>query len=541
MTTATQLPFTARAAARLDRHAVRLAQIAAVTVITALTAFVTWRASVTIDGTRYFWLDDDQMVSLRYARHLADGLGPVWNIGERVEGYSNPLWVVIMAAVHRLPLADAHTALAVKGIAWLLALAVPVLADRLLAALDGGRPWARATLWVTLAGCADLIYWSANGFETTLLTVVFLLVAGRLLREAAGGQSRLLTYVWLGTLPVIRSDAQPLWLALALLALGLSRDRRRTLLLLGVAALLPLAHVLWRVSYYGAWLPNTYTLKVAAVPDVLRNGASYLSIFVRHYGVALGVAALGAWRLRDRRVLLAGVAVVFGMGFILIVGDDIFPYSRYLAYMVPLLLALALASVARLAPDATARGLLYAALAVGVLLPAGAYRPNQLISTNGLPARAVVPGVLLARHTAPDAVIATWAAGTAPYFSDRPAIDLLGKTDPVIARLPARPGESVGHNKYDMIAALERRPDVVLTFFSAERTTEWLFEADTPLLDSFTAHYSVQLVRNDIFRRDYYPQPVPLPYLLANHALYVRGDSAEAARLADWREPVVQP
>ena len=65
--------------------------------------------SAVIDGTRYFWLDDDQMISMRYARNPADGLGPVWNAGERVEGYTNFLWMTVMAAVQGKPESSTRT------------------------------------------------------------------------------------------------------------------------------------------------------------------------------------------------------------------------------------------------------------------------------------------------------------------------------------------------------------------------------------------------------------------------------------------------
>src|SRR5205085_12438901 len=61
-------------------------------------------ASLVVDGTRYFALDDDMMVSMRYGRNLAEGQGLVWNVGERVEGYTNFLWTLVMAGVHLLPL-----------------------------------------------------------------------------------------------------------------------------------------------------------------------------------------------------------------------------------------------------------------------------------------------------------------------------------------------------------------------------------------------------------------------------------------------------
>jgi hypothetical protein len=42
---------------------------------------------------------DDAGISFRYAAHLAEGGGFVWNVdGPRVEGYSNFLWVLILAA-----------------------------------------------------------------------------------------------------------------------------------------------------------------------------------------------------------------------------------------------------------------------------------------------------------------------------------------------------------------------------------------------------------------------------------------------------------
>src|SRR3989442_4318999 len=50
----------------------------------------------------HFFLGDDCFISFRYARHLAAGQGLVWNPGERVEGYTNFLWVILMAGAPRL-------------------------------------------------------------------------------------------------------------------------------------------------------------------------------------------------------------------------------------------------------------------------------------------------------------------------------------------------------------------------------------------------------------------------------------------------------
>lgn len=50
-----------------------------------------------VNVQQYCFLGDDAYISFRYALHLYQGHGLVWNPGERVEGYTNFLWVIIMA------------------------------------------------------------------------------------------------------------------------------------------------------------------------------------------------------------------------------------------------------------------------------------------------------------------------------------------------------------------------------------------------------------------------------------------------------------
>ena len=64
--------------------------------VLAVTAVV-WAGSLS-------WVGDDAFISFRYARNLAEGNGLVFNVGERVEGYTNFLWTLLMAAAIRLGL-----------------------------------------------------------------------------------------------------------------------------------------------------------------------------------------------------------------------------------------------------------------------------------------------------------------------------------------------------------------------------------------------------------------------------------------------------
>jgi len=48
------------------------------------------------------WTCDDAFISFRYARNLVEGHGLVFNLGERVEGYTNLLWTLWIAVGLRL-------------------------------------------------------------------------------------------------------------------------------------------------------------------------------------------------------------------------------------------------------------------------------------------------------------------------------------------------------------------------------------------------------------------------------------------------------
>ena len=50
----------------------------------------------------YYWLCDDAFISFRYARNLVNGDGLVFNRGERVEGYTNFLWILELAGIWKI-------------------------------------------------------------------------------------------------------------------------------------------------------------------------------------------------------------------------------------------------------------------------------------------------------------------------------------------------------------------------------------------------------------------------------------------------------
>ncbi|MCB8961987.1 MAG: hypothetical protein H6651_16850 [Ardenticatenales bacterium] len=520
----------------LANRPVLLWRLAALALFTGLTLYVTWRASLVVDGVRYFWLDDDQMISMRYARNLAHGHGLVWNPGERVEGYSNLLWTLLMALVHWLPLPANLIALPIKFLAWLSGCGLILAAEQLLRRFWPRPGLAQPALLFALAAHVDLVYWAANGFETPLLALLFVVVLVRLLDEAGHGP-RPFTYALLALIPLVRSDALHVWGAAALVALGLAPDwqrRRQVATWLGLALLPVMGHFVWRYSYYGAWLPNTYYLKVAGIPDLPRLGLAYLGRNLAFNWVPAGLALVSLLWFRERRHWL--LAVAFGVGglYILRVGGDTFRFGRFLAHLLPLLLVLAILPAQQL------RGrwqqLLFLALfGLGAAGPS-LYR-RDYVSFNGSPLLTIPTALRIRAHTAPEASVAVLAAGMVPYFSERPAIDLLGKSDPYVARLAPAPrweGPSwLGHNKFDIDHSLALAPDIVVTQLPDEwvRDDEWIAEQ----LAATGRWWAVALISDDTFIDHYRPNPVPLDFFLTYGGVYIRDDSPEMANRLTWQ------
>jgi hypothetical protein len=450
------------------------------------------RTSAVIHGERYFVLFDDSMISMRYARNLVEGQGLVWNPGgKRVEGFTNPLWVLVMAAVHLLPLGAAKLALAVSLAGVFLQLATMAVIHRIALRLsDGSR--AVALLAVALAAFSfPLNFWTLEGMEVGALAFILSLAALLLLREQADGVPYA-AYAVLGIGTLVRLDAAlPFAVAVVFAAFSAKRGWKRPAAVGGgMLAVFLLAQMLPRYLYYGTLLPNTYFLKMTGFPVVYRlsRGAIELAGFAWHILIVPFCAPfiLLFWR-RDRGTVLLAALAGAQMCYSVYVGGDAWEWAircnRYMAIAMPLffvLFALALASAVRRFSRGRRARMAFATLSVAALLAFNAATADDfrgwLLLSEPLHAGDnldhVRAALLLREVTAEDARVAVVWAGIVPYFLHRQAVDLLGKCDDVIAHQPAhsvllglrRFSEFYpGHMKWDLDYSLgKQKPDVIV-------------------------------------------------------------------------------
>lgn len=482
------------------------------------------------DGRTAFWLHDDMMISMRYGRNLADGYGLVWNPGQApVEGYSNFGWLLVMAAAHTLSLPDTMTSLVILLLNIALAGLVLVLTARLAHRLVP-RPglWLAAAL-VTLVIIVDLARWTTIGLEVPLQTAVFLWLLIRVLDEAEMKRPRPTTFFMAGILGLIRVDGPLLAAILCLIALALQPDKRRVLANAPLILILPLAHFLFRLAYYGYPLPNTYYLKLTDWNERLLPGLAYLVRFIRLYGLLLVAAPIGVYKSGDRRNWVLMAAVLPLTAYALYTGGDDFGGARFFAPWLPVLILLAFLAPTWLGWQA--RPLPSLALLIVLSLGTALLAGYRFYHGPGEEAVLTQVGLTLEEITWPHTSIGVFWAGTLPYFAHRPAVDMLGKNDDYVARLPANEGSmKPGHNKFDYDYSLtQQQPDLLLSPLSlAVVANPESFPGYTEGDDA----YSGRLFLDAAFRQNYAANLL----MIGSVPLFIRGDSPERDRLLSGQD-----
>ena len=477
------------------------------------------------------FVPDDSFISYRYAANLAGGHGLRFNPTDSpVEGYSNFLWIVLLAGAVRLGLDPVTTGAFFGGLLGLLSIIA------LWAILKKcGRTGVHLAVPVgLLALAAPLLLYAISGMETALFAFLLLAglwVAADLLARPTMGRGLLLGAV--GVLVALTRPEGVLALPITVVCLVVSEwrvspVRRRDIgRAAGVAFLafvvILAAYHLWRVAYFDAVWPTPFLSKGAAggtssfVKPLLTNLGQF---FVRqtHYYAPMGYyyaalmlgAVLGALLARRRRhhrpvewtaLILALVYAAVYLNFV-----DWMPGMRYYAP----LLGLIFIPFSLLGPELRDVGehrddwrsdlaflLVGAALGIFSLSSLATLRLDSGQLQTSTQASMVELGRWLRETMPPDAVLAMSDVGATPYYSGLRTIDI--NPDSLTDRTIAENGWSA-----DYFFATD--PDVVaITAFSLTRPDFYGAHEALYVMPRFQATYwQVGVVRNDWYQERSY-------------------------------------
>jgi hypothetical protein len=430
----------------------------------------------------YRYISDDAFISFRYAQNWAMGYGPVYNVGETVEGYTNFLWMAILTIFYKAGF-DIVLVAQVLGIA--LGLATILLTYKF------SKRWHPASSpWAVLAACllalnVSFAAWSTGGLETHLFTFLVLLSALLYLQELEDPQRFPWSALTMALTVMTRPDGLVFVALAGLYRLWQHRGRvtRQELLWVVTFVLLYLPYFAWRFSYYGYPFPNTFYAKVGGGSERLLRGIEYVAGFIWEYGggpFAILVVILLLVRQLDRACMYLAWLTAGFMTYVVWIGGDSLIEYRFLLAVTPLLYLLTQQSlwkaqslVARrlqrrsIEPDRIVFLLTSVALLILIYLlviqpPARTARVN-IARTRTSYENLATAGKWLREQVPPQASLAVHHAGAMPFQSELTTIDMLGLNDLHIAHTetPDMGTGEAGHEKRDVDYVLSRQPTYI--------------------------------------------------------------------------------
>lgn len=414
-------------------------------------------AALVIHSLVFDFVCDDAYISFVYARNLADHGQLVFNLGERVEGYTNFLWTVLLAGFMKLGVAP-EIASRVLGTGF--GIATLVVVARLMRRLRGAPSLWDLVAPALLAASSGYACWCSGGLESQMFTffVVFALADER---PVASGLA-------LGAAALTRPEGV---LVAAVVGIGRLVARRRfgrDELVFGTAFLaLWLPYYAWRWWYYGWFFPNTFYVKAGGTPPpgyshaMLEHGLYYVRQWAWQ-SRALFALPLVVFAVRRRPAfsLICLALIVVYLGYTVSVGGDFMGLHRFVLPLFVLVAVLAALGLEAIAPKGA---LPAAAVAVAVV---AVFAVSQVLVTRAALARVADNGIdrpgylkmyaedraligkALDPRLGPDDFSIVGGVGVQPYYGHMRAIDVFGLVSDDIAHNEPPTNPRPGHQKW---------------------------------------------------------------------------------------------
>ncbi len=306
------------------------------------------------------FVNDDAFISFRYAENLAGGNGLVYNAGERVEGYTNFLWTLLIALCSLLTADPVSLSKALGITFFIFTLTLFVYLSWKLRSEGNVLFFLLPLTSIALGLHRDFCVYATSGLETSMFTF-FTAGTFATLMMARSSRGLLFSGFMVVLTMLTRPDGAVFFFASVVFILIAYRKPIASIIMFSLPSIFLFApYWIWRYSYYGYFFPNTFYAKSIDVP-YYSQGFDYLSLYFQVYYVFIIIAVISAfafWKiiksiislrgqtnflalLRDNgvvphHVLLAGLFCIAYMFFIVRIGGD-FMHARFLIPITPML------------------------------------------------------------------------------------------------------------------------------------------------------------------------------------------------------------
>ena len=277
------------------------------------------------------WVTEDAYITLRTVDNFVNGFGLRWNVSERVQIFTHPLWLFLLSAIYFFT-REAYLTTLLTGFFVSLATIYCFCYRSSLSLLS---IFVGLILMIT---SDSFLSFSTSGLENPLSHLLLLMYANhiRLYEHSARGRSLTLLSLCTSLLAMTRLDLMVLVLpSLVVLSLGNVKAYGKNLLLGFMPILL---WELFSLFYFGSLFPNTAYAKLfgAGIPrsELSIYGLRYLYINLLTDPVTMSVIVIGmlkAWAHKDKGRTWVGFGILFQLIYTVSVGGDYMGAGRFLS------------------------------------------------------------------------------------------------------------------------------------------------------------------------------------------------------------------
>jgi arabinofuranosyltransferase len=464
-----------------------------------------------LHSLRYNFVTDDAYISFVFSRNFAEHGQLTFNLGDRVEGYTNFLWTLVLGL---LMIVGINPEIASRVLGFACALGTFWFSFRIMECAIGRPTWWAGLPAVLLSLSSGFACWTSGGLETQLFTMLVVGAWSEYLNAAVvdSASKARKAWMWMGVMLALSAMTRPEGLLItALIAIHhlisqlhrvyLSRSVPESVVtarwkrvigpaqLWGAAAMLTmwLPWFAWRWWYYGWPFPNTYYVKAHgpwtsadAASKMWDNGGYYIGVWLANNKLAyvaplIVCAVIVGGRQGGARRLLATLCVMVSAVYLIYtasVGGDFMGLHRFimpLFVIVALLVALGAFDVITWCQRQMPKwsSLVGVALVAGILVGYGwqqfaltsrSLRWGNFSNDRGIldtprflitytEDRAAIGRAMEPCFVATDFSI-VGGAGAQPYFGRMRAIDVFGLVSERIAHEEPRSNPRPGHTKW---------------------------------------------------------------------------------------------
>jgi arabinofuranosyltransferase len=230
---------------------------------------------------REAWFCDDSFFTIRSSLNLRHGLGPVWNPGERVQSFTNPLWMLLLSAVPTGWI-----------FGWTIFLSAFLIAGTLVLLISIGKNsyFILSLILLILGSSWVFIDFGTSGLETPLSAFLVALSSTLSIKQRVSGRSPV---GWIGIVGGFSFLSRPDLVLINLLdpvirialatQIAIKTRLRGLCMMLGSAFLVIFSWMAFSAIYYGFPFPVTAYAKLGQSLDrldILKHGVGYLLTFL---------------------------------------------------------------------------------------------------------------------------------------------------------------------------------------------------------------------------------------------------------------------